>query len=114
MIPIEIYLLKQQSPVLQNALQTDRNVVWRFLSNFVQSRLGYYPQGHHTCERCGKVCYPTLKSPYNDFHPGWCIDCVLHAFYFYNQAFPYDPRIEPRNITSYMVRYCTHFAKVSN
>lgn len=105
MIPIEIYLLKQQSYKLQHALMTDKIAVWHFLYKHVQSRLGYYPQGEHHCERCGKTTYPTLKSPYNDFHPGWCIECVLDAFYAHNQTYPSDESIEPHSTDSWYVMY---------
>jgi|SRR6266566_6008076 len=90
MTPREIYLLKRQSPVLQHAFSTHRDQVWHFLTQNVRARFGYYPQGSHVCERCQKVVYPTLKSPYNAFHPGWCIECVLQAFLSGSQDFYYQ------------------------
>src|SRR5258708_1427985 len=103
MIPIEIFILKRRSPALQRALQSDRDAVWRLLSDHVQSRFGYFPQGAHHCERCDKITYPTLKSPYNNFHPGWCIDCVLAAFLSHEQQIDQD--FVPRLTCSWMVQY---------
>jgi hypothetical protein len=80
MTPQEILRIKQQSPALQRALKAYQVTLWPFLRAQVVARYGYYIQGHHECECCQTVVYPTLKSPYNAFHPGWCIECVLHAF----------------------------------
>lgn len=78
----DIAQLKQQSEALREALKTHDAALWQFLREKVQTREGCFPQGHHGCEQCGKVAQPwTLKSPYNTPHPGWCIDCVLHAYF---------------------------------
>jgi len=80
MKPNEIALLKQQSPMLAKLLKEHQYTLWKFLRDKVLSRYGYWPQGFHHCEQCGKTVYPTLGSPYNCFNPGWCIDCVLQGF----------------------------------
>lgn len=75
----EIQQLKSSSPALRMALS--QRDVYRFLREQVTSREDCFPQGAHTCEHCGRVVGLTLMSPYNDPHPGWCIDCVLGAYF---------------------------------
>jgi len=93
MTPAEIKQLMQQSVALREALTTKRETVWLFLREKVQARYGYAPIDAHTCEKCGKTVYPTLKSIYNAWHPGWCIECVLQAFF--DDAELYDPYCDP-------------------
>lgn len=93
MTPKEIQQLIQHSPALKEALATNKATMWTFLREKVQTRDGYYPQGAHTCEKCRKSVYPTLKSVYNSWHPGWCIECVLQAFF--DDAELYDPYCDP-------------------
>ena len=80
MKPQEIAQLKRQSPALQQALKGHRDEVWSFLRDQVRYCYGYYLQDQFECERCAALAY-TLKSPYNSWHPGWCIECVLTGFF---------------------------------
>ncbi len=72
---IEIQQLKSQSPALRMALHDKE--AYRFLREQVQAQLNCYP----ICEHCLRVVLFTLISPFNAPHPGWCVDCVLGAFY---------------------------------
>ena len=95
MTPREIARLKQHSPRLQEALKADSRL-YHFLRDECIARFDYYPQcAAHTCEQCGVITFPTLKTPYNAFHPGWCLDCTLDAFLSDDPPARYDPYYDP-------------------
>ena len=79
MKPQEIARLAKQSEQLKRALSVQKRTLWRFLREQVEYRVDCAPL--HSCERCKIRTYPTLESPYNADHPGWCIECVLHGYW---------------------------------
>jgi|SRR5712664_3551723 len=74
MTPKEINQLAQQSPVLKRSLM--RNVY-----TFLRKEEVAVCCSNNTCEKCNKLHEDLLVSPYNGPHPGWCVECVLHAFF---------------------------------
>lgn len=93
MRPQEIQQLKAGSPVLARALTVMRGRVWRLLREGVFVRFPAPAGIAQCCGRCDRTILHTFKSPYNSWHPGWCIDCILQAFY--DDESLYNPYRDP-------------------
>src|SRR5207245_39058 len=89
MTPKEINTLAQQSSVLRRSLKI-RNAY-----TFLRKEKVAICCANDTCEKCDKLHDTLLISPYNGPHPGWCVECVLHAF-FADEPF-YDKYRDPRS-----------------
>jgi hypothetical protein len=75
MTPREINELARSSPVLKRSLKM-RNVY-----TFLRKEEVAVCCSNDICEKCNKLNEALLVSPYNGSFPGWCVDCILHAFF---------------------------------
>lgn len=99
MTPQEIKLARSFSSHLDRALVLMRKQVWRLFREGV-----FFVTDEaltSVCERCCQTVVFTFKSPYNSWHPGWCLECILQAFYadepLYNPyRDPYAPEYNAR------------------
>jgi hypothetical protein len=89
MTPKEINKLAQQSPVLKRSLKM-RNVY-----TFLRKEEVAICCEKLRCDKCNELHGALLASPYNGPHPGWCIECVLHAFFADEPL--YDKYLDPRS-----------------
>ena len=81
MKPREIKYVLDHSPLLRNLFRNHLDTLYPFLRQDVHVRLGDFQEGLTPCARCSRDTYPALKSPYNAWYPGWCIECVIDAHF---------------------------------
>ena len=93
----EIAQLKSQSPALRMALH--QRDCYHFLREQVKAWDAY--SADDTCSHCGRAIYPKLMHPYAAPDIGWCIDCVLGAYF--SDAPRYEPPEKPRPKAYYFV-----------
>jgi len=73
----ELIQLKRECIVVDWSLhEPNKSEVWKFLREDVHTS-----QNSAICGRCGVEEIATYGSSYNAMHPGWCIYCVLFAFF---------------------------------